>query len=92
MSIDTNSIFITSYSFTANINLGSIPSDTNLYGYVYLKEDENNINEAILTINNNLLLFEALDLQSDSDYVLKIVDYDRQTFIYYTYEFKTSVI
>lgn len=92
MSIDTNSIFITSYSFTANINLGSIPSDTNLYGYVYLKEDENYINEAILTINNNLLLFEALDLQSDSDYVLKIVDYDRQTFIYYTYEFKTGVI
>ncbi len=92
MSIDTNSILITSYSFTANINLGSIPSDTNLYGYVYLKEDENNINEAILTINNNLLLFEALDLQSDSDYVVKIVDYDRQTFIYYTYEFKTGVI
>ena len=92
MSIDTNSILITSYSFTANINLGSIPSDTNLYGYVYLKEDENNINEAILTINNNLLLFEALDLQSDSDYVLKIVDYDRQNFIYYTYEFKTGVI
>lgn len=92
MSIDTNSIEITPYSFTAYINLGSIPSDTNLYGYVYLKEDENNIIEAIITINNNLLLFEAVDLQSNSDYVLKIVDNDRQTFTYYTYEFKTGVI
>lgn len=92
MSIDTNSIEITPYSFTAYINLGSIPSDTNFYTYVYLKEDENNIIEAILTINNNLLLVEALDLQSDSDYVLKIIDNDRQTFVYYTYEFKTGVI
>lgn len=92
MSIDTNSIEITRYSFTANINLGSIPSDTNLYGYVHLKDDENAVIEAILTINNNLLLFEAFDLQSDSDYVLKIIDNDRQTFVYYTYEFKTGVI
>ena len=92
MSIDTNSIQITSYSFTANINLGSIPSDTNLYGYVHLKDDENADIEAILTINNNVLLFEAVDLQSDSDYVLKIIDNDRQTFVYYTYEFKTGSI
>lgn len=92
MSIDTNSIEITRYSFTANINLGSIPSDTNLYGYVHLKDDENAYIEAILTINNNVLLFEAFDLQSDSDYVLKIIDNDRQTFVYYTYEFKTGVI
>ena len=92
MSIDTNSIQVTSYSFTANINLGSIPSDTNLYGYVHLKDDENADIEAILTIYNNVLLFEAVDLRSDSDYVLKIIDNDRQTFVYYTYEFKTGVI
>lgn len=92
MSIDTSSIEITPYSFTANINLGSIPSDTNLYGYVHLKDDENADIEAILTIDNNVLLFEAVDLQSDSVYVLKIIDNDRQTFVYYTYEFKTGVI
>ena len=92
MSIDTSSIEITPYSFTAYINLGSIPSDTNLYGYVHLKDDENADVEAILTIDNNVLLFEATDLQSDTDYVLKIIDNDRQTFVYYTYEFKTSVI
>ena len=92
MSIDTSSIEITPYSFTAYINLGSIPSDTNLYGYVHLKDDENADIEAILTIDNNVLLFEATDLQSDSYYVLKIVDNDRQTFVYYTYEFKTGVI
>lgn len=92
MSIDTNSIQITPYSFTANINLGSIPSDTNLYGYVHLKDDEKADIEAILTINNNVLLIEAVDLQSDSDYVLKIIDNDRQTFVYYRYEFKTGVI
>ena len=92
MSIDTDSIEITPYSFTAYINLGSIPSDTNLYGYVHLKDDENADVEAILTIDNNVLLFEATDLQSDTDYVLKIIDNDRQTFVYYTYEFKTGVI
>lgn len=92
MSIDTNSIEITPYSFTANINLGSIPSNTNFYGYVHLKDDENADIEAILTINNNVLLFEAVDLRSDSDYVLKIVDNNRQTFVYYTYEFKTGAI
>ena len=92
MSIDTSSIEITPYSFTANINLGSIPSDTNLYGYVHLKDDENADIEAILTINNNVLLFEAVDLQSDTDYVLKIVDNNRRTFVYYIYEFKTGVI
>lgn len=92
MSIDTSSIEITPYSFTAYINLGSIPSDTNLYGYVHLKDDENADVEAILTIDNNVLLFEATDLQSDTDYVLKIIDNDRQTFVYYTYEFKTGVI
>lgn len=92
MSIDTSSIEITPYSFTANINLGSIPGNTNLYGYVHLKDDENADIEAILTINNNVILFEAVDLQSDSDYVLKIVDNNRQTFVYYTYEFKTGVI
>ena len=92
MSIDTSSIEITPYSFTANINLGSIPSDTNLYGYVHLKDDENADIEAILTIDNNVLLFEAADLQSYTDYVLKIIDNDRQTFVYYTYEFKTGVI
>ena len=92
MSIDTDSIEITPYSFTTYINLGSIPSDTNFYGYVHLKDDENADVEAILTIDNNVLLFEATDLQSDTDYVLKIVDNNRQTFVYYTYEFKTGVI
>ncbi len=81
---------ISETSFEAEIDLGSVPIETNFSSFCYIKDSENSEeleveiikNEQTISLNVNYLL-------PSTKYIIEVRDTLRPTFTYFTYEFNT---
>lgn len=91
LSLIEGSSVLSSSSIKMELNIGSVSSDTIFLAIAYKKEDESvSVSGTInYSTDSNTLIVEVQDLEVGTDYILKILDYFRNTFVYFTYEFAT---